>query len=64
MGKKLFKSLIKKASRPVSKDAGILDHPDSYNEKQTRSNKVADTSGKPHGKSRSKNVSTGSKNPR
>ena len=43
MGKKLFDKLIKRASTPVPKELDKQRHPDSYNEKQTRPRKSANT---------------------
>jgi hypothetical protein len=52
MSKKLFKHLIKRASQPVPIEQDKQRHPESYNEKQTRSHKPGDTSDSQHGKSR------------
>ena len=56
MSKKLFNKLIKRASKPVPKELDKQLHPDSYNEKQTRSRKSANTSVKRSGKSRQSNA--------
>lgn len=50
MSKKLFKQLIKRASRPIPKESSKRPQLDSYNEKQTRSHKTVNTSAKPYGK--------------
>jgi hypothetical protein len=64
MSKKLFNKLIKRASTPVPKEHDKQLHPDSYNGKQTRSSKVADTSVKQRDTSRPKTASTDPKSPR
>lgn len=64
MSKKLFNKLIKRASTPVPKEQDKQLHPDSYNEKQTRSGKAVDTSAKQRGTYRPKTASTAPKNPR
>ena len=51
MSKKKFLGLIKRASQPIPKELNKQQLPDSYNEKQTRSRKTANTSVKPYGKS-------------
>lgn len=64
MSKKLFNKLIKRASTPVPKEQDKQLHPDSYNEKRTRSDKAEDTSVKQRDTSRPKTASTDPKNPR
>ena len=64
MSKKLFKTLIKRASQPVSKEADKQLHPGSSNAKQTRSRTSASAGKKPSGKSRQSNASADPKTPR
>ena len=63
MSKKLFKSLIRKASTPVPKEQDTQRYPLGYTEKQTHPRKAADTLKKRGGKSRQSNASSGSKSP-